>query len=104
MVKHIVMWKFAPGTQTQAKEFLDKLKGLYGQIEVLRSAEVAVNEADGNDCDAVLIATFDSSPILTRTRPTRGTWRFRRCAGLSGSSGTRSTTSFRARPPRCRRI
>ena len=60
MVKHIVMWKFAPGTQTQAKEFLDKLKGLYGQIEVLRSAEVAVNEADGNDCDAVLIATFDS--------------------------------------------
>ena len=60
MVKHIVMWKFAPGTQTQAKEFLDKLKGLYGQIEVLRSAEVAVNEADVNDCDAVLIATFDS--------------------------------------------
>ena len=60
MVKHIVMWKFAPGTQTQATEFLDKLKGLYGQIEVLRSAEVAMNEADGNDCDAVLIATFDS--------------------------------------------
>lgn len=60
MVKHIVMWKFAPGTQSQAKEFLGKLKGLYGQIEVLRSAEVAVNEADGNDCDAVLIATFDS--------------------------------------------
>lgn len=60
MVKHVVMWKFAPGTQAQAKEFLDKLAGLYGQIEVLRSAEVAANDAGGNDCDAVLIATFDS--------------------------------------------
>ena len=60
MVKHIVMWKFMPGKQKEAREFLDKLQGLYGQIEVLRSAEVAMNEADGNDCDAVLIATFDT--------------------------------------------
>lgn len=49
-----------PEKQQEAREFLDKLQGLYGQIEVLRSAEVAMNAADGNDCDAVLIATFDN--------------------------------------------
>ena len=60
MVKHIVMWKFLPGKEKEAREFLDKLAGLYGQIEVLRSVEVAANEAAGNDCDAVLISTFDN--------------------------------------------
>ena len=60
MVKHIVMWEFMPGKEKEAREFLDKLRGLYGQIEVLRSAEVAENAAPGNDCSAVLIATFDS--------------------------------------------
>ena len=60
MVKHIVMWEFMPGKEKEAREFLNKLRGLYGQIEVLRSAEVAENAAPGNDCSAVLIATFDS--------------------------------------------
>lgn len=60
MVKHIVMWEFMPGKEKEAREFLDKLRGLYGQIEVLRSAEVAENAAPGNDCSAVLIATFDN--------------------------------------------
>lgn len=60
MVKHIVMWEFVPGKEKEAREFLDKLRGLYGQIEVLRSVEVAENAAPGNDCSAVLIATFDN--------------------------------------------
>ena len=65
MVKHIVMWEFMPGKEKEAREFLDKLRGLYGQIEVLRSAEVAENAAPGNDCSAVLIATFDSYADLS---------------------------------------
>ena len=80
MVKHIVMWEFMPGKEKEAREFLDKLRGLYGQIEVLRSAEVAENAAPGNDCSAVLIVTS----------------RFRRCVSLFASLVTRWITSFKS--------
>ena len=30
MIKHVVMWKFLPGKETEMKEFLDGLRGLYG--------------------------------------------------------------------------
>lgn len=59
MIQHIVMWKFRPGTEAEARAFLDGLRGLYGVIPQIRSQQVGVNVAPGN-YDAVLISTFDS--------------------------------------------
>lgn len=59
MIKHVVMWKFKPGTLSEMQEFISGLKGLYGVIPQIRSQEVGVNCVDGN-YDAVLISTFDS--------------------------------------------
>ena len=59
MIKHVVMWKFKPGTEKEMNEFLSGLRGLYGVIPQIRSQEVGVNCLDGN-YDAVLISTFDS--------------------------------------------
>lgn len=59
MIKHIVMWKFRPGTEAERDAFLDGLRGLYGVIPQIREQEVAVNCAPGN-YDAVLISVFDS--------------------------------------------
>lgn len=66
MVKHIVMWKFMEGTEEKAEEFLNGLKALNGQIEVIRSMEVGANVLEKNDCGAVLIATFDSFEDLEK--------------------------------------
>ncbi len=59
MIKHVVMWKFKPGTEREAQEFLDGLRGLFGVIPQIRAQEVGSNIAEGN-YDAVLISTFDS--------------------------------------------
>ena len=59
MIKHIVMWKFKPGTESEQKEFLDGLRSLYGVIPQIRTQEVGENVAPGN-YDAVLISAFDS--------------------------------------------
>ena len=59
MIKHIVMWKFKPGTEAEARAFLDGLRGLYGVIPQIREQEVAVNCVPGN-YDAVLVSLFDS--------------------------------------------
>ena len=59
MIKHVVMWKFKPGTEKEMNEFISGLKGLYGVIPQIRSQEVGVNCLEGN-YDAVLISTFDS--------------------------------------------
>ena len=63
MIKHIVMWKFRPGTEEQQTEFLTGLKGLYGVIPQIREQEVVVNVAPGN-YNAALIALFDSMEDL----------------------------------------
>lgn len=63
MIKHIVMWKFRPGTEKEMNEFLTGLKGLYGVIPQIREQEVGVNCVDGN-YDAVLISLFDSLEAL----------------------------------------
>jgi hypothetical protein len=63
MVKHIVMWKFRPGTEEKRDEFLNGLRGLYGVIPQIKEQEVAVNIAPGN-YDAVLISAFDSMEDL----------------------------------------
>ena len=59
MIKHIVMWKFKPGTEAEQTEFLNGLQNLYGVIPQIRAQEVGRNIAPGN-YDAVLISTFDS--------------------------------------------
>ena len=63
MIKHIVMWKFKPGTETEMHAFLDGLRGLYGVIPQIREQEVGVNCAPGN-YDAALISVFDSMEDL----------------------------------------
>ena len=63
MIKHIVMWKFRPGTEKEMNEFLTGLKGLYGVIPQIKEQEVGVNCVDGN-YDAVLISLFDSLEAL----------------------------------------
>lgn len=63
MIRHIVMWKFRPGTEKEQAEFLDGLRGLQGVIPELLSSETAVNVGPGN-YDAVLVSTFESLEAL----------------------------------------
>lgn len=57
MIRHIVMWKFRPGTETEQTRFLEGLRSLQGVIPQLLSSEVAVNVGAGN-YDAVLVSEF----------------------------------------------
>ena len=57
MIKHIVMWKFKPGTEREMHE------GLYGVIPQIKEQEVGVNCAPGN-YDAALISLFESMADL----------------------------------------
>ena len=59
MIKHIVMWKFKPGTEAERDKFLDGLRALYGVIPQIKAQEVGLNCAPGN-YDAVLISVVDS--------------------------------------------
>lgn len=63
MIKHIVMWKFQPGKETEVNDFLEGLRGLYGVIPQIREQEVGVNCLPGN-YDAVLVSAFDSREDL----------------------------------------
>ena len=57
MIRHIVMWKFRPGTETEQQQFLDGLRSLQGMIPQLLRSEVAVNVGEGN-YDAVPVSEF----------------------------------------------
>lgn len=57
MIKHVVMWKFKPGTEAEARTFLSRLEGLKGVIPQIVDQETGVNCLPGN-YDAVLISTF----------------------------------------------
>lgn len=59
MIRHIVMWKFRPGTEKEQEEFLTGLRNLQGVIPQLLKSEVAINVAPGN-YDAVLVSEFAS--------------------------------------------
>ena len=59
MLRHIVMWKFRPGTEAEQEQFLGGLRALQGVIPQLVSSEVARNVAPGN-YDAVLVSEFRS--------------------------------------------
>lgn len=63
MIRHIVMWKFRPGTEAQQQQFLDGLRGLQGVIPQLLRSEVAVNVGKGN-YDAVLVSEFQDLDAL----------------------------------------
>ena len=57
MIRHIVMWKFRPGTEVEQQAFLNGLRDLQGVIPQLLKSEVAVNVGEGN-YDAVLVSEF----------------------------------------------
>lgn len=59
MIRHIVMWKFRPGTEAEQEKFLEALQALQGVIPQLVRSEVARNVAPGN-YDAVLLSEFQS--------------------------------------------
>lgn len=63
MVKHIVTFKLT-GTPVERREVAGKFKAaleaLPGQIEVLRSIEVGINENPAESWDVVLTATVDT--------------------------------------------
>ena len=63
MIRHIVMWKFRPGTEAEQTRFLEGLRGLQGVIPQLLKSEVAVDVGEGN-YDAVLVSEFESLEAL----------------------------------------
>ncbi len=63
MIKHIVLWKFKPGTEKEQREFLEGLRGLYGVIPQIKAQEVGANCLPGN-YDAALISLFESAEDL----------------------------------------
>lgn len=63
MIRHIVMWKFRPGTEAEQQRFFESLRGLQGVIPELLRSEVACNVGQGN-YDAVLVSEFESLEAL----------------------------------------
>ena len=63
MIRHIVMWKFRPGTEKEQAQFLEGLKQLQGVIPQLLKSEVAGNVGADN-YDAVLVSEFESLEAL----------------------------------------
>ena len=63
MIRHIVMWKFRPGTEAEQERFLNGLRGLQGVIPQLLRSEVAVSVGADN-YDAVLVSEFESLEAL----------------------------------------
>ena len=63
MIRHIVMWKFRPGTEAEQERFLNGLRELQGVVPELLRSEVARNRTPGN-YDAVLVSEFESLEAL----------------------------------------
>ena len=66
MIRHIVMWKFRPGTEEERDRFLSGLSGLNGVIPEIRHQEIHFSAVPDSDFDAVLISDFDSLEDLNR--------------------------------------
>lgn len=64
MIKHVVMWKFKPGTEAEQEKFVSGLKGLLGVIPQIKEQEVAFNQGEKSNYDAVLVSVFDSMEDL----------------------------------------
>lgn len=65
MLRHIVMWKFRPGTEAERELFLTGLQGLYSEISELKRCEV-LRGIEGSDYDAALVAEFADRAALER--------------------------------------
>ena len=65
MLRHIVMWKFRPGTEAERDLFLTGLQSLSGEIPELQRCEV-LRGIEGSDYDAVLISEFADQAALER--------------------------------------
>ena len=65
MLRHIVMWKFRPGTEAERDLFLTGLQGLYGQIPELKRCQV-LRGMEGSNYDAALIADVADREALER--------------------------------------
>ena len=63
MIRHIVMWKFRPGTEAEQEQFLNGLRALQDVIPQLLRSEVAVR-AGADNYDAVLVSEFESLETL----------------------------------------
>lgn len=63
MIRHIVMWKFRPGTETEQEQFLNGLRGLQGVVPQLLSCEAAASVGSDN-YDAVCVCEFESLEAL----------------------------------------
>lgn len=60
MIRHIVMWKFRPGCEEQAEEFLSRLEALKDEIPVIRSMRIERSAVADGAFDAVLLSEFDT--------------------------------------------
>ena len=60
MIRHIVMWKFRPGTEAEQEQFLAGLAGLFGVIPQIKAQEIRRDSAGGENWSAVLISDFNS--------------------------------------------
>ena len=59
MIRHIVMWKFRPGTEAEQSRFFEGQRGHQGVVPHQLRCEVAGNVGKGN-YDAVLVSDFES--------------------------------------------
>lgn len=64
MIKHIVMWRFKEGTQEQVDKFLNGLKGLPAQMDIIKSLQVGKNVNPKEKFDATLICEFENMDDL----------------------------------------
>lgn len=66
MIRHVVMWKFRPGCEAEAEEFLTRLAALKTQIPWIRAMSVERSVIPDSEFDAVLLAEFDSPEDVNR--------------------------------------
>ena len=59
MIRHVVLWKFRPGTELEQEQFIYNLQALQGVIPQLVSSEVGWNAGEG-EYVAALVSEFRS--------------------------------------------
>ena len=64
MIRHIVMWKFNAGHEAEMEKFLDGLRSLPEQMDIIKHLEIGVSTNEKNNFDAVLITDFESMEDL----------------------------------------
>ena len=96
MLRHIVMWKFRPGTEAERDLFLTGLQGLYGAIPELKRCQVLLG-MEGSDYDAVLISEFADQAALEAYKNDPRHKVSPLCANPSGRTGRRWTVCCRIR-------